>query len=188
MILGLTSRRSFALIVTVAACLFFLHDSQPQDAIAHGDASLSPPRDTFGPINDVAAQDPLVKRLHREAPALDIEHAVLAIKDANGNIWSTRSRDGDLCLIERTASSNGRAGGGGWMCRHRAAVEHDGIVGGVPGHWIGLAPTPSSTVSATTADGTRHRIETSSTGVFRLPATAISVTLGGSTHHLRAPA
>lgn len=179
MILKLNLRRWLLALVAITAALLLFHTLERDNAIAQSDASLAPPEYVSKPVNDVAADDPLVQALHREEPQLDLEHAVLGLKDSEGNVWSTRSRDGDVCLIERTTGTPNEASTAGWMCRTPADVAKDGIVVGVPGHWIGLAPAPSSVVTATTSDGARSAIQPTVKGVFRLPKDAIAVTIAG---------
>jgi hypothetical protein len=178
------SRRWLLALVAIAAALLLSRPLEGDNAIAQSDSSLAPPAYVNTPINDVAADDPLVQALHREEPQLDLEHASLGLKDSEGNVWSTRSRDGDVCMIERTAGTPSEASTAGWMCRTPAAVAKAGIVGGVPGHWIGLAPAQSSVVTATTSDGARRVVQLTSKRVFRLPKDAIAVTIAGHDQEL----
>jgi hypothetical protein len=121
--------------------------------------------------------------LQEQHPALSLDQAHLAISDSLGAIWLTSSNDGkQVCLIEKPFDSVyviARFG-----CRDTTDVAAEGMVAGVPGHWYG---TVASDNQATATVGGRASNIAITSGVFRVPAGATSVTMNGRTQHLVEP-
>lgn len=137
-------------------------------------------RAAAAPSTNVAADDPVLQKLAQDSPKLDLDRAVLVLDDAAGKAWATTAADGQVCVIERPAVTTGTAPvvTSRFGCRDAKVAAEEGVVAGVPGHWIGLAPSAAVKVSSGSLQP--------QSGAVRVDPAAKSVTLDGHTTALAA--
>ncbi len=131
-------------------------------------------------------QPTAIAHLAQANPDLRADKAVIELNDTGGEIYRTDGANDTICLIElpNHDSENPAIVESRFVCGRSSDAAEQGVIGGVPGHWFGIATDPSTPVSTHMSDGTERQVERNTTGVFRVPTGAVSVTVGQHTHQL----
>lgn len=137
-----------------------------------------------------APEDPNLQVLARQNHKLQLEQARRVIADSKGSVWVTTATNGDICLLESVSDSAAEEAAQGmplivrsrFACSSAQDAAKQGVIGGVPGNFYGIAPDGAQ-VRAATSVGSSERLYTTN-NAFRVPPQATSVVVGDHRHNL----